>query len=442
MTLSTDATDATFGDDDNDDLDDSGALLTIEERVAASEASSGRDRPKLWTRGRERVSHSAAWPWRWIFPLLTLAAALAIPVLSGIATKAVLDSTSGVQATEITDPNAEGYVALVSPTESFLALHVDDGDILVGASLLTLKGNDAVGGTVVVFPAEFLTTPSGVESPEPLHLSYTDGGAERVVDGISRSLGTRPQSSFEVIPPALWYSLITPVEGFEYSVIDDLNFVRANGDVNRLPAGVAEVAEEEVLIISSSLGNEPGIARATRIERLWQRWIQAIKSSGLEDPVGSGSSTLKSFVSRIAAGTSVVQSIPAEPFRVDGRSQPLYVGRSDEIDELRNTIIPFILPIEPGAAPVVEVVNGSGDITVNESAIDEVVESGGLLSVVSNAQVFGVSTSRVHYYNAEDLPYVEDLAERLGGVEIRFFEVEESTVDVVVTLGSDYLPEQ
>lgn len=440
MTLSTDAPDAVFGDDDNGN--DDGSISSIEERVAASEANAGKDRPKFWTRGRKRVAHPAAWPWRWAFPLITLAAALAIPVLSGIATKAVLDSTSGVQATEITDPNAEGYVALVSPTESFLALHVDDGDILVGASLLTLKGNEDVGGTVVVFPAEFLTTPAGVESPEPLHLSYTDGGAERVVDGIARSLGTRPQSSFEVIPPALWYSLIAPVEGFEYSVIDDLSFVGANGNVKRLPAGVSEVAEEEVLIISSALENEPGIARATRIERLWQGWIQAIKSSGIEEPVGPGSSTLKTFVSRIAAGTSVVQPIPAEPFRVDGRSQPLYVGRPDEIDELRNTIIPFILPIEPGAAPVVEVVNGSGDITVNEAAIDVVVQSGGLLSVVSNAQVFGVSTSRVHYYNAEDLPYVEDLAERLGGVEVRFFDVEDSTVDVVVTLGSDYLPEQ
>lgn len=433
--------------------------VTIEDRVAAAEAQSegGRGRrgrggsgggdntggAPRWGRGRQRVAHPAAWPWRWIFPLVTLAAVVAIPVLTSAATKAVLDSTAGVQAIEITDPTAEGFIALVSPTPSFLAIHVDDGDVLVGATLLTVKGGDEdVGGTVVVFPAEFLTTPAGIESPEPIHLSYTDGGAERVVDGLSRALGTKPQSSFEVIPPSLWYSLITPVEGFEYSIIDDLNFVSADGSVGRLAAGVAEVRQEEVLIISSALDNEPGIARATRIERLWQAWIQAIKSSGDDELVGPGSSTLKTFVERIAAGTSVVQAIPAEPFRVDGRSQPLYVGRVDEIDELRNTIIPFILPIEPGAAPVVEVVNGTGDVTQNAAAIDEVVRAGGLLSVVSNAQVFGVSTSRVHYYNSDDLEFVEDLAERLGGLEVRLFEVEDTTVDVVVTLGSDYRPEE
>ncbi len=424
-----------------DPATDNDPSLSIEDRVAASEAASSGDGKKMWGRGRQRIAHPAAWPWRWIFPLVTLAAALAVPVLSGIATKAVLDSTSGVQATEITDPNAEGFVALVSPTESFLALHVDDGDVLVGASLLTLKGSEDVGGTVVVFPAEFLTTPAGVESPEPIHLSYTDGGAERVVDGIARTLGTRPQSSFEVIPPSLWYSLMTPVEGFEYSIIDDLSFTSADGSVTRIPAGAAEVGEEEVLIVSSALGNEPGIARATRIERLWKAWIQAIKSSQVEDPVGPGSSTLKTFIERIAGGTSVVQGIPAEPFRVDGTSKPLYVGLPAEIDELRNTIIPFILPIEPGAAPVVEIVNGTGDISQNDSAIDTVVRAGGLLSVVGNAQIFGVSTSRVHYYNADDLAFVEDLSERLGGVEVRFFDVEESTVDVVVTLGSDYLSE-
>ena len=436
MTLSSESTDALEA---PAPTDDSGEGMSIEERVAASEAQSETGRSFGWNR-RRRVAHSAAWPWRWIFPLVTLAAIVAIPLLTGIATKAVLDSTSGVEATEITDPNAEGFVALVSPTESFLALHVDDGDILVGASLLTLKGSEDVGGTVVVFPAEFLTTPSGVESPEPIHLSYTDGGAERVVDGISRTLGTKPQSSFEVIPPSLWYSLITPVEGFEYRVIDDLSFVSADGSVERLPAGVAEISEEEVRIISSALGNEPGIARATRIERLWQDWIQAVRLSSLDDPVGPGSSTLKTFVERIAGGTAVVQAIPAEPFRVDGRSQPLYVGRTDEIDELRNTIIPFILPIEPGVAPVVEVINGTGDISQNESAIDQVVQSGGLLSVVGNAQVFGVSTTRVHYYKAEDVEYAENLAAQLGDVELRFFDVEDSTVDVVVTLGSDYRP--
>ncbi len=415
------------------------ALSPLEQRVAAAEASAPNGQRRL--RRAPRSAYPAAWPWRWLFPLVTLAAIVAIPILSGIATKAVLDSTEGVQTLEITDPAAPGFVALVSPTETLLAIHVDDADVLVGASLLTLKGDDAGGGTIIGFPAEFLASPAGAETPEPLHLSYSDGGAERVVDGIARLLGTRPLE-VEVVTPALLSSLIAPVEGFEYSLIDDLFFEAADGRTISEQSGVVQIGADEALLISSALNGEPGIARATRMQRLWSAWMQAIRTSVLPDPIGGGSELMKTFVGRIAAGTPSMQPIPSNPFRVESQSQPLYVGLPDEIRELRNTVIPFVLPIEPGAVPVVELINGTGDLDQNSPAIDAIVEAGGLLSVVSNAQVFGVSQSRVIYYDPLDLAFVEALAAAMGGIDVQFFSVEEPTVDVVVTVGSDYRPQQ
>ncbi|MEE9414722.1 MAG: hypothetical protein V3V01_05510, partial [Acidimicrobiales bacterium] len=411
-----------------------GEAPSIEQRVADAEAAA---RPAR--RRRRRRSHPAAWPWRFVFPLVTLAAAVAIPVFWKVAAKAVLESTAGVTSYEISDPTAPNYVALVDPTETFLAIHVDDSDTLVGASLLTLKDKVSGGGTIVGIPAEFLGSPADSETLEALHLSYSIGGVERVVDAIARSIGTRPLE-YEVLPPSVWASLISPVAGFEYSVLDDLSFRSADGSLLTVSSGVARVGADELLVISSALDNKPGINRAERIERLWTRWIEAIRTSRSQPTIGGGSAKLEEYVARLAPGQVSYQPLPTAPFRVDDGDQPIYVSDSEQVETLVHTVIPFPIPYAPGAIPSVELINGAGDIAVNDSVIGAVVDAGGLLSVISNPPVFGVAKSRIAYFNETHLDLVTQLAADLGGIDVQFFAADDPEVDVRITIGTDYRP--
>ncbi len=422
--------------------DASGAdsAASIEQRVAASEATST---GRFLKGARRRVSHPAAWPWRWIFPLLTLACAAALPFLAGAAADAVLEGNAGQEVQTPTDPSEAGYVAFVEPTNTHLVIHVDDADQLVGASLISLRGEDIGGGTIVGIPAAFVAAAPGVENGEPLTVSYETGKADRVVEALSRTLGSQPLT-FEVLTPGLWGSLISPVEGFEFSLIDDLSFTSADGRTISLDNGVVEVRADELLVLSSSLGNQPGIARARNIEKIWAGWVRAIQASDLGvEAIGGGSDQLNSIMANLTAGTVAQEALPATPFRPEGSAQPIYVpsdADQEAIAAIRRRVIPHVKTYEGAVIRTVQLINGTGDLTINQPAIDHIIENDALIQVISNAATFNIEATRIVYHDVADEEFVTTLADALGGAEIELFEVESPDNDVVVTLGSDYRP--
>ena len=76
-------------------------------------------------RRRRRPAPKAHVFWRFVFPVLVIAAGVAVLLLWRAGTKSVLDSTDGREVEIVTDPGAPGYVAFVDPTPTLLVAHTD-----------------------------------------------------------------------------------------------------------------------------------------------------------------------------------------------------------------------------------------------------------------------------------------------------------------------------
>ena len=400
--------------------------------------------PQLPRRRRRRPAPKANPFWRFVFPLLVVGAGIAVFALWRVGTKSVLDSTDGREVELVVDPAAPGFEAFVDPTPTMLVVHTDGGE-LVGMTVLAQTALEE-GGSGVLLASDLLVVhegDDGEEVPELLSVAWSDGGMERVEFLAEQLFGFGFVETIELDVDGLtgFLRLIEPVP---YLLSDDLVVQRADGSIDVWLARGRKDLDGDVAAQIYGFRN-PGEADANRVLRqirLWDSWLESIARA--EDPMlvtlpfDEG---LPPYLRSLGVGVDDLVILPMEPVGLDPLQPPFYIleelsGR-DWLDDRVLDMVP--LPISPKSAvrPTVRLLDGTGDPANRDRSSAEVVAAGGVISVIGNAETFGIAETTVLYHRPEVADQAESVAIALG-VEAELVDDVEQPTDLTVTIGLDW----
>ncbi len=409
------------------------------------------------TRPAPAVGNPAAFGWRWLFPLITIACVIAVPVLAQIGAKAVLDTEGTASlAEQVQNPESPGYRAFVAPSPTALVVLIDDQEEAVGAALLAGTG-DSGGGTVVVvganvvLPASRQDATAGEDDSEENDVPYPDpatvadawneGGVGEVADRAAELFGIVPDQLIEARPSDVIVALadVTPLT---YSFVDPLVDVDAEGDSTTLfDRGVASLQAADVPVVLAAIGpNEAEINRSDRQAQVWRSWISAARSVSVEPP--DGDPGLQWYIAELARSASNVVELPAESS--DGGNT--YTPLADEVAALVEQSVPFPVLFRDNR-PAVRLVNDVANPDLNRPAVETIAAAGGLVTVIGNPIELGGQATGIAYFDAADEVVAQRISDALGSVPTALVDPETQQdailggdFDIVVTIGGDYTP--
>ena len=390
---------------------------------------------------RRTLAFPAAFPWRWLFPVLMVGFAAAIPLLGKSGADAVLRSNSGTLVDRITDPAAPGYLAAVEQTPVGLVVTTDADDALVGATIVTAFADG--GGYVITVPL-----PLGVTEPlaGPLSDVYADGGEEGVIEALEGLVDVDITTVY-TFSPAFWNGLIELGVG-ELEV--DLS-VRAGTDY---PAGLQTFDPDQVVeVLAYRSTDEDERSAAIRQQDIWRAYLDAAAAApDPADVIGPLEGGIPEILRSLASGTVHDELLPA----TYARAIDLYVPEDgnqnggepapDLISTLITRAVPFPQPPEPGGWPRLALLNGTGDLSLNEKVMSTVTPLGVQMNAVGNTLAFDVATTTIVYSDPEDAEIADTIADQLGTTPARYEAATPDVpgisdlADIIITLGSDYRP--
>ncbi len=386
-------------------------------------------------RRRRRPAPKANWFWRFVFPLVVAGLGLATFQLWREGTKAVLDSTDGTLIEVVTDPTAPGYEAFVDPTPTMLVLHTDANDELVGVTVLarTLLDN---GGQAVLVSAELAANGTGGPT---LAERYAAVGAE----GVERDIGALLDFGF--VDTATYNTrdlglLLALAEPLSFALLDDLVAVDGEGAAEVWLAAGGKQLDGEIAAEIYGFRN-PNEADANRNERqldLWESWLLAIsRADDIDTVVPPFEDGLSPYLRAFGVGQSNVVLAPAVPN--NGGDQPVYVfddsGR-EWLTEISERMTP--LPVAPLGSDLasIRLLDGTGDRRIAQAAVDALARRSEV-TVVGNADEFGLTETTVSYHEQSAADAAEELAAAIGG-EALFDPRPDEPVDLTVVIGTDW----
>ena len=432
--------------DERDDVSGSGMRSDVADRVD----DDGHQNRRFVSR-RRRPAPRAHGFWRFGYPVLIVAAGVAVLLLARAGGKAVLDSTTVRVEEEVRlgegDP---GFVEFLAPTPTLLAAHTHRGQ-LIGVSFMARNAVGDGGGIVLMSPELLVASPEeNLEDGEFLNALYSQGGLDALEFAVERMLGLGFDEVIEVTAEAM-AALIQRAEPLPYLLSDDLTEVGADG-LQRVvfEAGRHELSAADAARIYSF--RNPGEADVNRVERqrlLWESWLGVIgRADDLDSVTQSFPGGLWPYVRSLGGETSVVEVVPMSPVAVDPKSPPFYV-LGDEgwswLSERALELVPW--PHQPKSfwRPRVQLLDGIGDASAREfllaDAAVEVIRAGGVVTVMGNVDEFGVETTQFAYHRPELLS--DELTNLMAlelGVQMTYVELGESVpevVDITVTVGRD-----
>ena len=401
---------------------------------------------KLLSR-RRRPAPKAHFVWRFVFPAVVVVAGLAVLLLAREGGRAVLNKrVDRFEERIVLQPSEPGYLELVGVTPTLLSLHTHNGQ-LTGVAFMARTGIDA-GGGVVLLPADLLVVAPGgaAEQGEVLADAYSRGGSD-AVELIAESLfGVGFDQVIEMPTETLAQSM-APAEPLPYLLVDELTDIGDDG-VQRVVYGAGRQdlsAADAAAVYALRNPNEADVNRVQRQRALWQTWLDVIGRAG--DPAAvlpPPSSPLSSFLHVLGVGTAVVEVPPLQSLLSDPASPPRYVLGDEGRSWLREEALELVpRPRQPESflRPRVQLLDGTGDPTIRDALVDDVIAAGGVITVIGNAAEFGVDTTQFAYHREELVndPITNSIAIRLG-VDMALIELGETTpdvVDITVTVGRD-----
>ncbi|MCY4069408.1 MAG: hypothetical protein OXE79_09950 [Acidimicrobiaceae bacterium] len=398
--------------------------------------------------GRRRSVLRAHVFWRFAYPVLVLAAGVAVLLLILAGGRAVLTQrVTSVEQPVVLAPDEPGYLELVSATPTLLALHTDDAE-LAGVSFVARTGIEA-GGGVVLLPADLLVVPPQGSPPQGRLLSevFARDGAAGVEQAAEEIFGVGFDEVVEVPADWLAYS-IAPATPLPYLLADDLVEAPADGEFRVVyEAGRNELTASDAAAIYSHLNpDEPDGNRTYRQKALWESWLGMIgRASDPQAVIPPLDSPLAPHLRALASGTTVVVDVP--PFEissVDSASAPVAVLDDRGRDWLRNEVLELVpWPRQPESflRPRVQLLDGTGDPAIRDALAGDVVAAGGVVTAIGNSDAFGVRDTQFAYHRAELVrdPVTNSIALQLG-VNMTLVEAGEpadNLVDITVTVGLD-----
>jgi hypothetical protein len=400
-----------------------------------------------WSR---RPAPRAAFGWRFLYPpvLIVLAVLAGSLVLRG--SRLVLDSKDGSYAKIVQDPSLPGYFAQVAATPSLLIAQTRPVEVkgevkneLVSVVVMSLSVNAAnqdAGGWVMLFPAELIVpTPDGKTSA--LLNIFDQQGSSGVRTAIGRLLDADVDSEVLVRSESI-AQLLAPVAPLRYTLPDAVKGT-ANGKAVSLPKGAVQVGEASEVAAATEVVNsgEASIARFGRQVDFWRAWIEAVRTApdkATAFPASAEGTALVRFLRGLANGTTRIEQARFKEGVLSG--DVLYVADVPALKSLALEMIPYPLPYEPGARIRVDVRNGVGNLALNEPMNRRLIAAGAQIVVLGNADAFDVPHTTVVYYAENMRDPAAVLAEAAGTTDVRFEERPDSSIDVTVTIGADFVP--
>ena len=398
-------------------------------------------------RGRRQPAPRAHFFWRFAFPAIVVAAGLAVLLLAREGGRAVLDTRfETVQEPIVLQPDEPGYLELVGVTPTLLLLHTHNGE-LAGVAFMASTGIDA-GGGIVLLPADLLAEPGVGLAREGEFISdvYARGGVAAVEQVAEELFGIGFDEVAEITTELLAQS-IGPAAPLPYLLVDDLSQSGSDG-VQRVvyEAGAHELsAADAAAVYGFRNPDEADVNRVQRQRALWESWLGVIGRSA--DPAAAApppASPLSPFMRVLGSGTAVVEVPPLQSLVDDPASPPRYALGDEGRSWLRAKVLELVpWPRQPESflRPRVQLLDGTGDPSLRDALVDDVIEAGGVITVIGNAAEFGVDTTHFAYHREELVndPFTNTIAIVLG-VDMALIELGEDTpdvVDITVTVGSD-----
>ena len=398
-------------------------------------------------RSDRRPAPPAHFFWRLVFPGVIVAAGIAVLILALEGGRAVLTQTvEPVDEEIVLEPDEPGYLELVAATPTLLALHTRDGS-LTGVSFMARTGISA-GGGVVLLPADLLVVPEG-GSPaqgELLSDTFATGGVEAVRQVTEGLFGLGFGQVVEI--PTEWLAhSVGPAVPLPYLLADDL--VEAGPD--GAPRVVYESGRYDLNAADAAAvyaHRNPDEAEGNRVQRqraMWESWLGVIgRAQDPEAVIPPADSPLAPFLRALGAGTTVVEVVPFESFAPDPGAAPVALLGPESRSWLRTEaleLVPWPQQPESFLRPRVQLLDGTGDPSIRDALATDVVSAGGVVTVIGNADAFGVEATHFAYHR-EDLvndPITNSIAIELGVdmTLVEFGEGADDVVDITVTVGLD-----
>lgn len=356
---------------------------------------------------------------------------------------------------KVTDPEAPGYVADVKPTAVDLAA-VTTADGRLASVLVTVPGEDGTGGTVVALPPTAVVPEFEDSGPLFLYTVFEQGG----IDGLRTRLGaalTFGFSSAGVVDAAALADLAAQVGPITIDNADNiLERDAAGNETVRYRAGPLTLQPEEIPEFLAFAGvNEPVPNQSLRQQAVWKALlgglqIQAAAGGGSDDGAGAtegseddgsegqGGSGFLDLVPDLVAGDVMYDDVPLARVPVPGTLFVAYQPDPANLGTFVARTVPFPVSGVPGQRARVRLLNGTDESGAAAIVSPKVVQAGGEITQVGNAESFDLTTSRVEYSNADTRPAAEFIAAALG---LQATRAEEPTqdVDVDVVIGTDVL---
>jgi hypothetical protein len=378
---------------------------------------------------------------RWVFPAALIGLAVATVLLGLNAKDLVLNSRDGNIAHAPTDPKAPGFAAEVVPTPTLLMLQTTDKNELVSVAIMSLASNEA-GGTMLFFPSDLIVKLSTGDSAT-LAKIYADAGdqgnkgelALRAV--LTRMIDADIDNSIVLGAKAL-EALIQPVAPLQYALRDS---VRNAQNAVVLRTGAVSISSADQVLAATELlsPGEASVNRTARQITFWQAWFDALRKvpdkSALFPPLDPEPPLVR-FAKSFGTGTAALEQAPFTETTYKGLT--LLVADTVGITKIAQRMIPYPVGYEPGARLLVEVRNGTGDLTRNEPMNRKVVLAGGQVVVLGNTEAFGVATSSVVFYDEELRARVTAFAKAAGLPDPMLVDRPGSSIEVTVTIGADF----
>jgi LytR cell envelope-related transcriptional attenuator/LytR_cpsA_psr family len=382
--------------------------------------------------------------WRfWVFVPALAVLVLAVPVLTWKGFSILRHEETGQRRDVVTDPTAEGYEALVTSTPTALQLDLDGAGALAGVTLLTRPSQQG-GGNIV-----FLPVGTVMQVPLPgdagvlertLAQIYAEGGAAALEQRVESLLGAGVGEVIEV-PIDQWASLVEPVAPLTVQNPTAVSYTDAAGNSHAFAGGTIQLAAADVgFYLQAKSEEETDTVRITRHEAFWRAWFRALDQADDNAVPGEGDTGIGAFVRGLTHGPRSMTTLPAAPVPLPGvplADSDLFRPNALSIVSMVPDLIPF--PVGVGRLRTRLVDGVGGDDQLLPTTAHLLVQAGSEISVIANAEQFGVEETQVVYFRPEQRERAQRLLDALGtGTLVRDSGISDN-VDVVVILGQDYV---
>lgn len=396
----------------------------------------------FWVAPRHRTTGSRGSPdrspfWRIGFPALLVLSTLLIIGLAWAGKKVVLQSTDGTHLTEIADPTQPGYRVTAESTPTLLLVQVDENGIANSLTVMSLTGEGA-GGMIFIPLTTFLDLPDLGKLPLNKVAEHGADALQKGVEGVLRT----GMAEVRIVSAQDWTELVTPVGSVQLDNPDAVTVPDVKGTAKVIfPKGKITLAPTDVATyLATTNPGENDLNRLVRHKAFWQAWLSQVGTS--HDPgvvPGETKSGLGRFVRTLADDRVEFFPLPVEGGPIPGSDVIVYRPLPDQIEALVARLVPFPVGAPAGARLRVRILDGTGTLDRGVKAAPALVEGGGEIDQLGNADSFGVATTKLTYYDDSRRDEVDKLRAALGVGEVVKGADQSGVVDVTVILGTDFL---